>query len=128
MAFVVQLKNETCELQKGLHVLLYMGISKARFNNDWLRLEMWQKVGVLLLLATLWLPDKSKTAENQMINSGFEYPDPGSNRDELLHWCLRPARLPIPPSGRGSRFITELRCKDSQNCLPCKFLWPLFFI
>ena len=45
MAFVVQLKNETCELQKGLHVLLYMGISKARFNNDWLRLEMWQKGG-----------------------------------------------------------------------------------
>lgn len=29
------------------------------------------------------------------------YPDPGSNRDGLLHWCLRPARLPIPPSGRG---------------------------
>ena len=27
------------------------------------------------------------------------YPDPGSNRDGLLHWCLRPARLPIPPSG-----------------------------
>ena len=31
----------------------------------------------------------------------FMYPDPGSNRDGLLHWCLRPARLPIPPSGRG---------------------------
>ena len=29
----------------------------------------------------------------------FLYPDPGSNRDGLLHWCLRPARLPIPPSG-----------------------------
>ena len=28
------------------------------------------------------------------------YPDPGSNRDGLLHWCLRPARLPIPPSGQ----------------------------
>ena len=28
------------------------------------------------------------------------YPDPGSNRDGLPHWCLRPARLPIPPSGR----------------------------
>ncbi|MEN2590086.1 hypothetical protein, partial [Acinetobacter baumannii] len=25
---------------------------------------------------------------------------PGSNRDGLLHWCLRPARLPIPPSGQ----------------------------
>ena len=27
------------------------------------------------------------------------YPDPGSNRDGSPHWCLRPARLPIPPSG-----------------------------
>ncbi len=29
----------------------------------------------------------------------FVYPEPGSNRHGLLHWCLRPARLPIPPSG-----------------------------
>ena len=28
------------------------------------------------------------------------YPEPGSNRHGLLHWCLRPARLPIPPSGQ----------------------------
>ena len=27
------------------------------------------------------------------------YPEPGSNRHGLLHWCLRPARLPITPSG-----------------------------
>ena len=31
------------------------------------------------------------------------YPDPGSNRDGLPHWCLRPARLPIPPSGLVKR-------------------------
>ena len=43
-----------------------------------------------------------KTADNLMIVSGFAYPDPGSNRDELPHWCLRPARLPIPPSGLKS--------------------------
>ena len=30
----------------------------------------------------------------------FRYPDSGSNRDGLPHWCLRPARLPIPPSGQ----------------------------
>lgn len=30
----------------------------------------------------------------------FLYPDPGSNRDGFPHWCLRPARLPIPPSGQ----------------------------
>ena len=32
------------------------------------------KVGVLLLLATLWLPGKIITAENQVINSRFLYP------------------------------------------------------
>ena len=32
---------------------------------------------------------------------GYWYPEPGSNRHELLHWCLRPTRLPIPPSGHG---------------------------
>ena len=34
-----------------------------------------------------------------MFYEGFMYPEPGSNRHGLLHWCLRPARLPIPPSG-----------------------------
>ena len=33
------------------------------------------------------------------------YPDPGSNRDEFPHWCLRPARLPIPPSGQGTKTL-----------------------
>ena len=36
------------------------------------------------------------------------YPEPGSNRHGLPHWCLRPARLPIPPSG------LEKRCKGTK--------------
>lgn len=32
--------------------------------------------------------------------SSVLYPDPGSNRDGLPQRCLRPSRLPIPPSGR----------------------------
>ena len=35
-----------------------------------------------------------------MISSRYPYPDPGSNRDGLLQRCLRPSRLPIPPSGQ----------------------------
>ena len=54
---------------------------------------------VVSFVYTLFIPNKTKTTENQKINSRFQYPDPGSNRDGLLHWCLRPARLPIPPSG-----------------------------
>ena len=30
---------------------------------------------------TLFIPDKTIKAVNQAINSLFEYPDPGSNRD-----------------------------------------------
>ena len=38
------------------------------------------------------------------------YPEPGSNRHGLLHWCLRPARLPIPPSGLVAlRAVPQLR-------------------
>ena len=39
------------------------------------------KCGVVLFLATLWLPTETKTADNQKINSLCLYPDPGSNRD-----------------------------------------------
>ena len=41
-----------------------------------------------------------KKTERVFQLSPFQYPDPGSNRDGLPHWCLRPARLPIPPSGQ----------------------------
>ena len=37
-----------------------------------------------------------------------------------IHWCLRPARLPIPPSGRFAfafRFISQMRCKGKTLIL-----------
>lgn len=37
----------------------------------------------------------------EFINSILLYPEPGSNRHAFRHWCLRPTRLPIPPSGHG---------------------------
>ncbi len=44
-----------------------------------------------------------KTPTECSIQSAFTmYPEPGSNRHGLPHWCLRPARLPIPPSGLDS--------------------------
>ena len=35
-----------------------------------------------------------------MLFKNILYPEPGSNRHEFPHWCLRPTRLPIPPSGQ----------------------------
>ena len=48
---------------------------------------------------------KEITAENQVILSRYQYPDPGSNRDGSPQRCLRPSRLPIPPSGHHVRGI-----------------------
>ena len=42
---------------------------------------------------------KEIMAENHLIFSHYQYPEPGSNRHGLLQRCLRPSRLPIPPSG-----------------------------
>ena len=65
-------------------------------------------------------------------NPPIQYPDPGSNRDGLPHWCLRPARLPIPPSGqllfrncdaKVMLFVYQAKknvffLKKTFNCLP----------
>ena len=48
------------------------------------------------------------------------YPEPGSNRHGLPHWCLRPARLPIPPSGLVKR------CKSNTFILPVQNFLDLF--
>ena len=47
--------------------------------------------------------DINRKEDSRSENPLFQYPDPGSNRDGLLHRCLRPARLPIPPSGQSVR-------------------------
>ena len=60
-------------------------------------------MGMWLQCYTYVTPENEITAENQVINSRYLYPEPGSNRHGLPHWCLRPARLPIPPSGLKKR-------------------------
>ena len=53
------------------------------------------------------------------------YPDPGSNRDGLPHWCLRPARLPIPPSGHS---FLNCECKSIWNFDDMQAFLRKFFI
>ena len=60
---------------------------------------------------------KKKTEEVFQL-SPFQYPDPGSNRDGLPHWCLRPARLPIPPSGQ--LLFLNCECKGNAFFYTCK--------
>ena len=96
------------------------------------KIHGWSIANIVLFFAnSTLLVDiiKEITTENQMINSRYPYPDPGSNRDGLLQRCLRPSRLPIPPSGQIyiSSVINDCRailCKtkcDShhKNIYPC---------
>ena len=65
--------------------------------------------------------EKRKIAKSLAIRGlaiSFElnsYPEPGSNRHGLLHWCLRPTRLPIPPSGLAIALFLNCECKGKEN-------------
>ena len=69
-------------------------VAFANTNRSTIRILQYQLYSTLLVHI-----EKVKTLVNQRFTRVLQYPDSGSNRDGLLHWCLRPARLPIPPSG-----------------------------
>ena len=56
---------------------------------------------------SIWMI-KRKTAKSSefvdlaMFTRVNSYPEPESNRHIFRYWCLRPTRLPIPPSGSKS--------------------------
>ncbi len=56
---------------------------------------MGQRWWVVSRLATLWLPNKIKIAENQMINSYLGCPEQDSNLHASQHSHLKRARLPF---------------------------------
>ena len=76
-------------------------------------------------ITLLWVYEKS--LHKYVLVKGFKlYPDPGSNRDGLLHWCLRPARLPIPPSGLAFAGANIRRVLDSTKGIGDFFLMRPF--
>ena len=97
-------------------------------NSNFINTQNYETLGVLLTLMEINIEPKTTTrcltlyiskpmsyavgkkkTERVFQLSPFQYPDPGSNRDGLPHWCLRPARLPIPPSGQ----LLNCECKGS---------------
>ena len=74
------------------------------------------------LFYPLQFHDKKQREKDFHLSPFALYPDPGSNRDGFPHWCLRPARLPIPPSGH----LFDFDCKDNTFLIHCK-IYPRFF-
>ena len=70
------------------------------------------------------LRENKKIPRKHPFARDFMYPDPGSNRDGLPHWCLRPARLPIPPSGLQKR--VQGQCKPNAEELVLMLRCSLF--
>ena len=75
-----------------------------------------------LVVVQMWCKIQKKNRKSLKINDlRFKvYPEPGSNRHGLLHWCLRPARLPIPPSGLfASGRVGESFCRGPRGDAGC---------
>ena len=49
----------------------------------------------------------------------LKYPEPGSNRHGLPHWCLRPARLPEP--ARVAPLVFETSASTDSAIWACSF-------
>ena len=77
---------------------------KIEFDGEKYRTNSYNKVLDLIYQQT----NELRGDEKEKL-SPIQYPEPGSNRHGLPHWCLRPARLPIPPSG------LQCGCKDKDK-------------
>lgn len=83
--------------------------------------SMGQRWWVVSRLATLWLPNKIKIAENQMINSYLVCPEQDSNLHASRHAHLKRARLPFRHLG-----IAFWLCKVTIFFLSNKHRWNFF--
>lgn len=83
---------------------------------------MGQRWWVVSCLATLWLPDKIKIAENQTINSYLRCPEQESNLHASRHSHLKRARLPfrhLGPQNCLFSYFSCLLCSRTENSRQC---------
>ena len=96
----------TCSFLRNRVVPSRFAPSTCSFSNnpvDWCRIEPFSVRNDRLSTISLngWIEMERKICKcwkSATYRFGL-YPEPGSNRHASRHWCLRPARLPIPPSG-----------------------------
>ena len=94
-----------------IKLLSSMFPEKIEFDGETYRTNSYNKVLDLIFQQTNELRGEKKEKGERFSSFSRSVPRPGVEPGWiLLHWCLRPARLPIPPSGHS----VELRCKDRQ--------------
>ena len=87
------------EMSVKMDVLGSIFSGRMVFENGNCRTAEFNPVVSLMMGKSSICDDENKSGVLDFSKTPLQYPDPGSNRDGLPHWCLRPARLPIPPSG-----------------------------
>ena len=84
------------EMSVKMDVLGSIFSGKMVFENGKCRTAQFNPIIAILMGREPFFNEKGASVDTE---TPLLYPEPGSNRHGLLHWCLRPARLPIPPSG-----------------------------
>ena len=98
MSFINNIERclNSVEISVKMDVLGSIFSGKMVFENGKCRTAEFNPIIALLMGREPIFNEKGASADAE---TPLQYPEPGSNRHGLLHWCLRPARLPIPPSG-----------------------------
>ena len=101
MSFINNMERCLSEVDMStkMDVLGSIFSGKMVFENGKCRTAEFNPVISLMTGKSSVCEDKNEKGVSDSSETPLQYPDPGSNRDGLPHWCLRPARLPIPPSG-----------------------------
>ena len=98
MSFINNIERclSSVEMSVKMDVLGSIFSGKMVFENGNCRTAQFNPIIAILMGREPIFNEKGASVDTE---TPLLYPEPGSNRHGLLHWCLRPARLPIPPSG-----------------------------
>ena len=98
MSFINNIERclNSVEMSVRMDVLGSIFSGKMVFENGNCRTAQFNPIIAILMGREPFFNEKGASVDTE---TPLLYPEPGSNRHGLLHWCLRPARLPIPPSG-----------------------------
>ena len=123
MSFIDNIERclQSVEMSVKMDVLGSIFSGKMVFENGECRTAEFNPIIPLLIGGEAFF---NKKGVSDLPETPLLYPDPGSNRDGLPHWCLRPARLPIPPSGQ--LLLLNCECKGNAFFYICKGICIFF--